>query len=80
MLSDVQVTKLDIMQYETRMYENASFTGELHFGDRLGRLRSMGTLRGHQAWPFEGEYWADELGYYRIDARPDCPADLIAGE
>jgi tetratricopeptide (TPR) repeat protein len=79
MLSNVQVTKLDIMQFETRLYEQAAVTGELEFGDRIGKLRKLRKQKSIRVWPFQGEYWADELGYFRVDTRPDCPEDMRVG-
>lgn len=76
MLDNVQITKLDIMQYETQLYEQASATGKLDYGDRIGQLRKLRKQKGTRVWPYEGEVWADELGYYRYDARPDCPQSL----
>ena len=29
---------------------------------------------------WQGEYWADELGYYRIDTKPECPENMMRGE
>jgi tetratricopeptide (TPR) repeat protein len=29
--------------------------------------------RDHEAWPFDGEVWADEIGSYRAEARSRCP-------
>jgi len=26
----------------------------------------------HQQWPFRGEYWKDELGYYRFKVANKC--------
>lgn len=26
----------------------------------------------HMVWPFDGEYWRDELGYYRQEIRSEC--------
>ena len=40
--------------------------------------RKQRTKKGYQSWPWEGEYWADELGYYRISTKSDCPASLRA--
>ena len=69
-----------MLNLEAQMYERAAATGELDYGDKLGKLRD---LRARQkrawVWPFEGEYWEDELGYYRIDARPDCPSGMASG-
>ena len=28
----------------------------------------------HVIWPFTGEYWKDELGYYRFQVRNKCAA------
>jgi tetratricopeptide (TPR) repeat protein len=74
-LDGIQLVKLDILQFEADLYTRAAATGELEFGDRIGRLRALRKRRGERSWPFEGEYWADEIGYYRIEARSDCPED-----
>ena len=29
---------------------------------------------GHEYWPFDGEYWPDEIGYYRATIKDACPA------
>ncbi len=39
-------------------------------GSRLVRLR---TRPGQQVWPFEGEYWIDEIGKLRSRLRRACP-------
>jgi hypothetical protein len=36
--------------------------------------RGKSVKKNERLWPYEGELWADELGYYRIQAKPDCPA------
>lgn len=28
---------------------------------------------GHEYWPFDGEYWPDEIGYYRYTVKDACP-------
>lgn len=76
MLGNIQITKLDMMQYETSQLERASITGTLAQGDRIGQLRKLRTRPGTQVWPWQGEYWADETGYYQVVARPDCPESL----
>src|SRR6267142_159809 len=47
--------------------------------DASARLASQ-TLRrpdlppaGHEYWPFDGEYWPDEIGYYRYTLKDACP-------
>lgn len=79
MLSNIQLSRLDILQFETQQLERASQTGVLEQGDRIGRLRKMRKQRGTQVWPWQGEYWADEVGYYQVLARPDCPEALRPG-
>jgi tetratricopeptide (TPR) repeat protein len=76
MLGNVQITKLDMMQYETSQLERASVTGTLEQGDRIGQLRKLRTRPDARVWPWQGEYWADEVGYYQVVARPDCPDSL----
>ena len=80
MLQNVEVTKLDIMNYETAMLEKAAMTGKLEYGDRVGQLRRLRKKKGIRVWPFQGEYWADEIGYYQINTRPDCPEGMTAGK
>ena len=29
---------------------------------------------GHEYWPFDGEYWPDEIGYYTYTLKDACPA------
>jgi hypothetical protein len=79
MLANLDVTRLDVMQYETDLYERASVVGEVEFGDRIGQLRKLRKKPRTLVWPYEGEVWADELGYYQITARPDCPEKLQSG-
>lgn len=40
---------------------------------RAGRVLPLVTRPGEQAWPFEGEYWLDELGAYRSGLGSACP-------
>ncbi len=81
MLEGIELTRLDLLNLETEMYERAAAKGELDYGDKVGKLRDMRKRKKNaQVWPFEGEFWADELGWYQIDARPDCPATMSKGE
>ena len=76
MLSNVEITKLDIMQYETRLLEAAA-AGKPPKPPSNKDLRKVKRTKGTQSWAFEGEYWADEVGYYRYQAKPDCPTGLV---
>ena len=48
--------------------------------DAEGQLLSQRLYRpqmpakGHEYWPFDGEYWPDEIGYYRYTVKDACPA------
>jgi tetratricopeptide (TPR) repeat protein len=78
MLSDAEINKLDMMTMETKLYEMAAAKGKMaekrETAGRKARVKA-----GYRTWPWEGEYWSDELGYYRIEATPDCPAGLQTG-
>jgi tetratricopeptide (TPR) repeat protein len=76
MLANLKITKLDMMQFETMQLEQAAITGELDTGDRIGQLRKLRTRPDTRMWPWQGEYWADEVGYYNVVSRPDCPDKL----
>jgi tetratricopeptide (TPR) repeat protein len=75
MLQDSDISKLDLMQMETRLYERASSMGAIPEGKRRVS-RTVRPKADQRLWPWQGEYWADEVGYYRIDAKPDCPEDM----
>ena len=80
MLNDSEISKLDIMQMETQLYQMASVQGEKSIEARRTVGRTLKVRKGYRYWPWEGEYWADELGYYRIDTKPDCPANMSVGQ
>jgi tetratricopeptide (TPR) repeat protein len=81
MLTGIEITRLDILNMEAGMLERAAVTGTLEYGDPIGRLRDMKKKQKRKwIWPFQGEYWADELGWYQVDARPDCPESMATGD
>lgn len=77
-LQDTDILKLDMLKFETRLFEQAAATGGFEDPRALAR-RKLRRERNQLAWAYEGELWADELGWYRIDARPECPASMQAG-
>jgi tetratricopeptide (TPR) repeat protein len=80
MLAGIEITRLDLLNLESQMYSRAAATGVLDYGNRAEKLRDLRKRKtGFQVWPFEGEYWADELGWYVFDARPDCPESMARG-
>lgn len=79
MLSNVELNKLDIMQMESHMYERASYTGVMEKANRTAD-RQVRTKKGYLLWPYEGEVWADEVGWLRIDTKAECPESLRKGD
>ena len=77
MLQDTEIARLDILRLETQLYEQAAVLGEMEEARRLAQ-RQLRVPRGQQRWAYEGEYWADELGYYRVMAKPVCPSSLMS--
>lgn len=76
MLKDIELTRIDLLSLEADLYARAAVTGEDPFvEDRIGRLRTL-RRKGQRVWPFQGEYWADELGWYQVQTRPECPENL----
>ena len=57
------------------MYEQSARAGkELEAAKTVKRTERL--RKGYAEWPFEGEFWEDELGYYRVDVTPECPASM----
>lgn len=73
MLDAADISRLDMMDMERRLYSQAANTGEMAKTREVVQ-RGKATKKNERSWPYEGEVWADELGYYRIQAKPDCPA------
>jgi hypothetical protein len=78
MLADAEIYKLDMLQMEQRLFEMSAARGQaVEARDTVSRKKRI--KPGYQYWPWEGEYWQDELGYYRINSKPDCPMGLTVG-
>ncbi len=78
MLNDTEITKLDMLRLERKLYEQASLTGQLEDARALAQ-RKPRIRKGQRYWPYDGEIWADELGYYRANVKAECPAGLATG-
>ena len=67
----------EIIGFETTKGEKEML--ETSFNVR-GQLQSQPLYRptmpatGHEYWPFDGEYWPDEIGYYKYTLKDACPA------
>lgn len=80
-LSGLEITRIDLLALETKMYERAAATGVLDYGANVDRLKQLRKAKkGFRVWPWQGEYWADELGWYVFSATPDCPDSMRIGE
>jgi tetratricopeptide (TPR) repeat protein len=71
----VRVTKIkyEILEGEKRQEEEDLRSESAK--DRNRRARDIVTINvddEHQFWPFTGEYWRDELGYYRYKLANKC--------
>ncbi len=78
MLTDTEMARLDILRLETRLYERAAGAGEMEEARRSAQ-RQLRVPPDHQNWPFQGEFWADELGYFRVNAISECPTSMQVG-
>lgn len=75
MLADAEIAKLDMLQAESTLYSRAAATGK-EVKARALVERGLKVKPGQRYWPYEGELWADEVGYFRFVAKADCPAEL----
>jgi len=71
----VRVTKIkfEILEGEKKQEEEDMRAEQVKARDR--KARDMVTITiddEHQFWPFTGEYWRDELGYYRYKLANKC--------
>ena len=81
-LSDVQhsIAVLDgdklIIGFETTKGEKEFLESKVNVQARLAAqtlLRPPMPETGHEYWPFDGEYWPDEIGYYKYTLKNACP-------
>jgi hypothetical protein len=56
---------------ERELLEQKDDTGARLAGQELGRPPMPQT--GYEYWPFDGEYWPDEIGYYKYTLKSACP-------
>ena len=61
---------------ETQMLNRAAQTGKMEDAKRQVR-RTKRIRSGELVWEYQGELWADELGYYRVNTKSECPASLM---
>jgi tetratricopeptide (TPR) repeat protein len=74
----VLITRVIKIEYEILQGEKGSLEEDVKSesqSDASGRSRDISNVRiddEHEFWPFLGEYWRDELGYYRYKLLNKC--------
>lgn len=81
LLSNIELTRVDLLSLEADLYQRAAATGEAPI-QKTEVLAARKELRrkGKRVWPFQGEYWIDELGSYQVRTLSECPEGLARGE
>ncbi len=74
-MTSLQISKLDILDMETQMLNRAADAGKMEDTKRQVK-REKRLKSGEVVWEYQGEYWADEVGYYRLNTESDCPASI----
>ncbi len=69
------MTQVDTVELEIVTYRRGLLTAEAQ--QQMTELARSGGLQvnvdeEHQMWPFDGEYWRDELGFYRQQVTSQC--------
>ena len=74
----VLITRVIKIEYEILQGEKGSLEEDVKSesqSDSSGRVKDISNVRiddEHEFWPFMGEYWRDELGYYRYKLLNKC--------
>jgi len=75
-LIDVLDGDKEIIAFETTKAEKDQLEGNVNVGARLASqnlYRPEIPETGYEYWPFDGEYWPDEIGYYKYTLKNACP-------
>jgi TolA-binding protein len=67
--------QIDTVEIETLNYQRGQISQELQKQQTEAGQSTGGTVfvsPEHNVWPFNGEYWRDELGYYRQEVTYKC--------
>ena len=75
MLQNMKITRLDITEIKQRILNKEAALGE-RLGTKRQAIRRIKKKPGHHSWLYQGEQWADELGYYEIKVKSDCPSEF----
>ena len=75
-LVDVLDGDKEIIAFETTKAEKDLLESNVNVGARLAAqtlYRPEIPETGYEYWPFDGEYWPDEIGYYKYTLKNACP-------
>ena len=71
----LEISKLDILDMEGQLLNRAAETGKLEEARKQVR-RNKRINSDEQVWEYQGEFWADEVGYYRLNTKSECPSSI----
>ncbi len=69
------MNQIDSVELEIATYRRGQLSQELQQQQLEAARRGGGQVQvdeEHQVWPFDGEYWRDELGFYRQEVTFKC--------
>ena len=69
-LGNAELYKVELITAEKNVYD-AAFRGQIR--EKIAtRKMDPNVPQGYRFWPFEGEYWIDELGWYEVNTINEC--------
>jgi TolA-binding protein len=69
------MNQIDAVDLEVATFERGQLSQEMQAQAVTGDRAAGGKVQvdeEHQVWPFDGEYWRDELGFYRQQVTSQC--------
>jgi tetratricopeptide (TPR) repeat protein len=69
-LGSSELYKVEMITAEKNIYD-AAYQGRLM--DKVATRKADSSVQqGYRFWPFQGEYWVDELGWYEVNTINEC--------
>jgi TolA-binding protein len=77
LISELQdyMNQIDAVDLEVATFERGQLSQEMQAQQVTAERAAGGKVEvdeEHQVWPFDGEYWRDELGFYRQQVSSQC--------
>ena len=76
-LANALIYKLEFTDKEKDLYE--AIANERVAEEVVATERAVRVPDDAQYWPFQGEYWIDELGYFQVRTVDEC-VEVLGGE